>query len=193
MSSAVTYGGVSGHILRRLIHLSIIITPFYYYAYLPQRYSLAQRHQFLYCWIAMVVIVELIRVRHRFIIFGQRRYEENRFSALGWTLVSLGVVFLFSPGMAYSLPIITACALADPLMGELRLRKFSPHKVSFIGMLVIFLIWLGAVFYFDLPFWLIGVMPPLTVLVERPTLHWIDDNALMLLVPLAVILIHHHH
>ncbi|WP_235379174.1 hypothetical protein [Candidatus Coxiella mudrowiae] len=59
----------------------------------------------------------------------------------------------------------------------------------FLGVVVVMLIWWLASSWFKID-WLLGLlMGPLVVMVEWRNFQWIDDNALMMLIPLLVILI----
>ena len=71
----------------------------------------------------------------------------------------------------------------------MRLRYMDPRWVMMVGALLVLAIWLGCAFYFGIPYWLAFIIAPITILAEWPTFSWIDDNALMMLVPLAAVLL----
>ena len=50
-------------------------------------------------------------------------------------------------------------------------------------------IWLGCGYFLGTPYWMAILMGPVTMAAELPKLKWIDDNATMLLIPAAVVLI----
>lgn|SRR3990167_9491483 len=186
MLNEITQGGVAGHVARRLIHLSILVTPFLYYFFLLPQFSVLFAHGVLIVIITGVLAFEFIRIRFGFVLFGQRYYEEDRVSAFAWTISSLCVLFLFSPSIALSLPIVTACALVDPLMGEMRLRRLPASLTLGLGFFLVLFIWLLSVTHLGIPWWFAWFAATVTILVEYPSFQWIDDNALMLLVPLLL-------
>jgi len=144
---------------------------------------------FLWLLFLLILFLEIIRLITKFQIFGQRSYERVRVSAFAWGALSLLLVLIGSP-QPYGYPIIAACALGDPLVGELRLRSIRPLYVVAIGFIFILMIWLLAWYYLQTPWWWGLIMAPITVAVEWPQLKWIDDNALMQLVPLTLYLLY---
>jgi len=187
----VTKGGKRGHLLRRLIHISIIFIPIFYYFFAKPSFSSHALTYFLSFFIVTVLLFEWIRIKYRIVFFAQRAHEANQFSAFGWTMISIALVLLLSPTPQFAFPIIFNCALADPVMGEMRMRSISPYFVFLAGLCVVGLVWfffanLNGFSYYYL------CLAPLIVAVEFPTLKWIDDNALMMLVPLVVVCIAAH-
>ncbi|MFW0097500.1 MAG: hypothetical protein AB8Z31_02865 [Coxiella endosymbiont of Haemaphysalis qinghaiensis] len=59
----------------------------------------------------------------------------------------------------------------------------------FLGVAVVVIIWWLATWWFKIDWLLVLLMGPLAVMVEWSNSSWIDDNALMMSVPLSVILI----
>jgi len=51
------------------------------------------------------------------------------------------------------------------------------------------LIWLGAWLAFGTPLWMAILLAPVCMISEWPRLRYIDDNATMILIPLALVLI----
>jgi len=62
-------------------------------------------------------------------------------------------------------------------------------KVNIIGIAGAALIWLLCWHLVATPLVLVAIMAPLVVAAESPRLKWIDDNATMLLIPAAALLI----
>lgn len=185
-----------GHLLRRVIHISVGIIPFIYYWYGNTILSwLHIRIQTLI--IAMIIIVALmegVRLSRNWIIFGQRQYESKTISSIAWTFVSVGLVVLFTPkigphGAGYGVPLIWSLCLGDPIMGEARILNLPTYIVIISGLIIVSLVWLLSAYFLGAPWWIIPLIVPITVLSELINLSWIDDNATMLLIPLAVILI----
>ena len=70
-----------------------------------------------------------------------------------------------------------------------RWRTSGLRTAILIGGAVSYAIWLGCTFYLDTPLMASILLAPLTVIGELPRTNVIDDNATMLLIPLAGILI----
>ena len=178
-----TKGQWCGHWFRRAIHVSMAAIPFLYYHYAKQTPWL------LLGALLLVALLEFFRLRFKFVFFGQREYEQRKISAFAWGMAGIILVLGFSPAPAYSIAIIVSCALGDPLIGEL--RRFTTKKwlINLIGCLCVMLVWLVCALAFGLSPWLVLFLPILTVFAEQIDLPWIDDNALMLLLPLLAILL----
>ena len=178
----------AAHVMRRLIHLSIWVVPCFYYYFLVPHTQPKIRDLLILSFIFLVFLFEKFRIRMRLVLFGQRFYEATRISAFAWTMLSLSLVLMLSPSVDFAMPIIATCALVDPLLGEMRLRHVK-KSVSFgVGLVLALLIWIvcGLHYHFSLWFVFLG---PVAVIAEWPTLKWIDDNALMMLLPLVFVLI----
>lgn len=187
-------GGTAGHVLRRAVHLSMLIVPILYYWYgnsLAATVAL-NREQLLGIILLLIVIGEIIRLWFGWTFVGQRSYEANRVSALTWSALAVGLVLLLAPaigpqGAAYGVPIIWAMSLTDPLLGEMRRYRIAKLTTALAGIICVAIVWGIASVWLATPWWLIPIMAPITVAVEWPSLRWIDDNALMLVIPLALV------
>jgi hypothetical protein len=76
-------------------------------------------------------------------------------------------------------------------MGEARRHHWPTPLILLIGLAIATGVWLLAVLWLGAPAWLLPFIPPLTILGEWFKLPLIDDNAVMLLLPLAFIEILH--
>ena len=137
----------------------------------------------------LVAVLEALRLKFRWVLFGQRQYEKTRLSAFAWTMFGLVLVLYFSPTREYSIAIILGCALGDPLLGELRQFIKQTWLVTVLGWLFLLGLWLVCAFCFDFVWWLAPLLATLTVWVEGLNIPWVDDNVLMLLTPLFVIIL----
>ncbi len=187
----MSIGGMRGHLLRRGVHLSMSLLPFIYFAYGEQvadalGLSLDQV-------VASVLLVAMtgegIRLRLGFTVFGQRDYEANQISALAWGAIGVGMVFLLAPTEAYAWPLILSLSLGDPLMGELRRKGMASRQVMLVSTFALLVIWLVAWAQFGTPLWMAVLLAPVCMASEWPRLTYIDDNATMVLIPLALVLI----
>ena len=186
----LSVGGVSGHLLRRGIHLAMSFLPFLYFEFgedVADTVSLSLE-QVVSSVILVAIAGETLRLRMGWTIVGQRSYEAKQVSALAWGALGVGLVFLLTPDASYAYPLILSLSLGDPLLGELRRKGASTQTVVWAGIIGIALIWAACAMLVATPWLLVPLMAPICVAAEWPRLRYIDDNATMLLIPLAVIL-----
>jgi len=187
----LSVGGVSGHLLRRGIHLAMSFLPFLYFEFgedVADMVSLTLE-QVVSCVILLAIFGEALRLRMGWTVVGQRSYEAKQVSALAWGALGVGMVFLLTPDPAYAYPLILSLSLGDPLLGELRRKGSSTQTVILAGVIGIAVIWAGCAYLVETPWLFVPLMAPICVAAEWPRLRYIDDNATMLLIPLAVVLI----
>jgi hypothetical protein len=184
-------GGMRGHLLRRGIHLSMSALPFVYFTYgedVAEALGLS-----LDRLVASIVLLAMLgegaRLRLGFTVFGQRDYEATQISALAWGAFGVGMVFLLAPTEAYAWPLILSLSLGDPLMGELRRKGMDTRNVMLVSTLALLVIWLAAWSQFGTPLWMAVLLAPVCMIAEWPRLTYIDDNATMVLIPLALVMI----
>ena len=193
-------GGRKGHIFRRFFHISMIAIPWLYYVHgeaIGDLVSLSPT-QFISMFGLVAILLESLRIKFGILIVGQREYEKHQTSALAWGALSIVLTLVaLSPwegsGNTHAgwltIPIILSLALGDPSMGEARRMGLDNRTVYAIGTIVCGLIWLACGYFFGTPYWMALLMGPLTMAAELPKLKWIDDNATMLLIPLATVLL----
>ena len=118
----LSIGGMSGHVFRRIFHISMFIIPYIYFEFgedvaeiigytLPEVVSLV---------IIVAILGEALRLKVGLTVFGQREYEAKQVSALAWGGFAVGMVLLLAPVKEYAYPLILSLAFGDPFMGELR-------------------------------------------------------------------------
>lgn len=186
----ITKGGVIGYLLRRITHVASILIPVCYYNFDGLFKPIAHFinvEQLILAVLIIMMMLESLRLRHSWKLIGQRNYETYSLSGFVWSLCGsfLVVLTLKQPGLAFA--IIVSYSMGDPLMGEMRRAHFRPTTVIVIALSVITIIWLIFMSYYNLPLWFAFIMPALSIAAEWPKLSWIDDNALMQLVPLVVV------
>jgi len=184
-------GGMRGHLLRRGIHVSMAALPFVFFEYGATFAGAVDLsvEQLVSAVILVVLVAEGIRLKLSITVFGQRAYEAHQISALAWGALGVGFVFLLAPTEAYAWPLVVSLALGDPLMGELRRKGIGSKQVMAMATLTLLLIWLGAWLAFGTPLWMAILLAPVCMISEWPRLRYIDDNATMILIPLALVLI----
>lgn len=181
------------HVLRRMIHLSMGITPYLYYWHGQQIagfFSLSL-NQFLLIILVAGLLFEVIRIKKGFLLISQRDYERGHPSALFWSIVGIVMTFYWVPrlgyqGAALGAPIVFSMVIGDPLLGELRRLGVQIWVAALLGYLAIFAVWGLCYWGLGTPGGLCPVMPFLIVLAEMMPLKWIDDNFAMLALPLAL-------
>ena len=185
----LSVGGTSGHIFRRLFHLAMCVLPILYFEVgenVADSVGLTLDEI-----VASVVIVaalgEALRLKMGFTVFGQREYESQQVSALARGALAIGLVFLITPTKAYAYPLILTLTFGDPFMGELRRRGVDSCSVIAYACVLVLAIWLLCWYMFDTPLVACLIVAPIAVFSETPRLRYIDDNATMLLIPLAVV------
>tara|TARA_B100001093_G_scaffold519209_1_gene607160 strand:+ start:8330 stop:8953 length:624 start_codon:yes stop_codon:yes gene_type:complete len=187
----LSVGGMSGHIFRRSIHVGMILLPWIYFEHgemISDKLGLTLP-QFVSTMVFILFILEALRLQFGITIFGQREYEANQISALGWGAFGIGIVFVMAPVEAYAWPIILSLSLGDPFLGEMRRRGMSTRDVVLSSTALLILVWLACWHLFGTPWWLAFFFAPLCVASEWPRLRYIDDNATMVLIPLGMILL----
>jgi hypothetical protein len=192
--SQTIIGGSLGYWSRRIIHIAIGFIPIlYYWEKTPvENFFLLSLEQIISIIVVLIITLDIARQKRGWLIFGQRHYEAKQFSALAWTTFAVGLVLLSAPKIGVNdagvgAPIIWALCLTDPLMGEFRKKKFSKAIILLSGSLVVTSIWLISVIWLATPWWFIIFLVPVTVMAEWFKIPGIDDNAVILLLPLAVI------
>ncbi len=190
-------GGRYGHYVRRFVHLGMGVFPWMFYFQgeaVSSPFSMTPV-QFVTSCVALVCVVEILRLYIGIPIFGQREYELRQPSAVAWGAVSMGLVFLTLPDAgpnrhigALGLPIIWTLIISDPIIGEIRRADLGERAAWTFGLASAWVVWICCGYFFSTPWILVLMMPPVCIAAERPQLKWLDDNATMQLIPLAVIL-----
>jgi len=187
-------GGFGGHAFRRFTHVSMTAIPFVFYLYgqdFADIVSLDDK-QLVSAICMLILFAELIRIRLGIVIFGQREYEADQISALAWGGLAVSLALLLAPGEGegleagvYGIPLIVGLTLVDPIMGEIKRIKQDLKLAIYAGLAVSYAVWLGCHFWLGTDIVAAILLAPLTVLGELPKTKDIDDNATMILFPLA--------
>lgn len=175
-------------VLRRAVHVSTPAFLAYYLLPDPLWEGGITRTEGLLIALAVVLVFEAARMAFKIRIPGMREYEYRRTSAAAWAALGMVFTFLFFP-FEYAAPAFLGMGWVDPLIGELRKRD-SP-LYPWLPTIVYFLLVLTALSL------LVGIGPGVmvaslaaTVLgigVERLRTRYVDDDFLMLVVPLVAI------
>ena len=174
-----TRGGQAGHLSRRLIHIAMLLIPIAYYYWgesLARQLSMPAPALVLVV-LLLVLIFEFVRLHFKLVVFAQRQHEALHISSFAWGAIAVAIVLIVLPQPIFAIPVVTACAIVDPLIGELRLRHYAPWLVALIGFAMTLLIWLLADVWLPMPWWLPFVLAVVTVAAEWPNFKWIDDTS----------------
>ena len=195
-------GGCGGLAFRRLTHVSMAAIPLIYYTRgddLAGYFSGGLDELVSYVFL-LVLVIEAVRLRFGIVIVGQREYESKQISAFAWGAFA-GCLALLVTGMEpfasgsgiksgiYGIPLIFGLTFVDPLMGEIKRQKQDMRLAIITGLAASSAIWIGCSFWIGTPLWTCILLAPLTVLGELPRIKYIDDNATMILLPLAGLLL----
>lgn len=176
------------HIVRRSTHLC---APLFlvYYLFPGDMWGLGVSPEIaVLIVLALVLVVEAIRLATGRTYYGLRTYEKNQLSAYAWAGIGITAAFLFFP------PVFVICAVVglgwvDPLIGELRMRKKKTYPA------------LPLVVYFMLVFCCMQVFSDINIFVqvflgclaavsaikiEAWKMKYVDDDFLMLIIPLVI-------
>lgn len=183
------------HVIRRFIHINQVWYPILFYYFLNRFPNNQDRIYIVVAGItALILVLEIIRLFLKLKIFGQRDHEKEHISSFAWAALAMSLVFFFCPqigiaGAALGLPLIWSMALIDPVIGEMRIRKYNTWAIGLMGLILTYFIWLASSIVLKTPWFFATILPPIIIFSESIRSRWIDDNALMLLLPLAVIYI----
>ena len=187
-------GGFGGHAFRRFTHVSMTAIPFVYYLYGQDVADIVslEAQQLVSVVCILILFAEAIRIRLGIVIFGQREYEAAQISALAWGGLAVSLALMLAPGEGegleagiYGIPLIVGLTLVDPLMGEIKRIKKDLKLAIYFGLLMSYAVWLTCYFWLGTDIRAAILLAPLTVLGELPKTKDIDDNATMILFPLA--------
>jgi len=196
-----TVGGKRGHIVRRIYHVIIFgVAPVLFYILEDLAEVWNTTCVKIISVLTMVVIVlEALRLKRGIVVFAMREYERNVISANFWGTFGVCLIMLaapYRPGVDSATfkdkvwigaPIIWSLGAVDPLIGELKHRNWSLLKRSFLGAIVALVIFVISYFTVDTPWWFSLIYPEMIVIAEYGGgVLRIDDNGLMLLLPLLM-------
>ncbi len=192
-------GGFRGHALRRATHMVMALIPLIYYGRGVEisDYLGMNPEQLVSTIIITLIIIEALRIKMGIVVIGQREYEAKQISALAWGGLAVALALLIAPddgktGLEsglYGIPLIFGLTFVDPIMGEIKRKKQNLKLAIWAGMLTSYGVWIGCHFWIGTPLVISLLLAPLTVLGEVPSLKYIDDNATMVLIPLAALMI----
>lgn len=177
-----------GQLVRRIVHLSTPVFLVYYFLPDPLWDGGLRRLLGLLLLLAAVLVAEGLRLIFRPRIVGMRDYEETQISAGAWAAIGMTVAFVFFP-LGYSAPALMGMGWIDPLMGDM--RKAGSAYYPYMPMLAYFfiaLVSMSAIMGLSAEVLAASIVAtPVAILAERMKSRIVDDDFLMIVVPLIVI------
>jgi dolichol kinase len=136
----------------------------------------------------LLLVSEAVRLHSGRTFFGLREYEGRQLSAYTWAGIGMTMALILFP-MAFVICAVVGMGWTDPLIGELRQKWKKAYPA--LPILVYFTITISCLRIFsDISLWsqffLAGIATAVALLSERPALKYVDDDFLMLMVPLLV-------
>jgi len=142
--------------------------------------------------IVFAIILEILRLKNKVSsehFFGLRFYEKNRVGSYLFFGVAILILLMFFP-QQIAIPCILCACIADPIMGESRIRlgeKWT-YLIGFIICSFFFIVtWYRADFWILIAVTFIGTTGALFGEVKK--LWWIDDDFMIQILPAILLLL----
>lgn len=177
--------GREWHLVRRFVHVLLSIAALYYW--LPDPLIEGFRKWYLLIiGLAIIALIEFLRFRKRVSLPWLRPYEEGRIASHTYAAVSTVIVLTLAPDIIGA-PAIVGMALADPVAGELRMRKISGRRVraltGIVYGLIAFRVMMTISTDFAIVLPLVTIMSIVAVISENPDYKYFDDDFTMIAFP----------
>jgi hypothetical protein len=175
-----------GQVLRRLVHVCAPVFLVYYYLPDPVFPGFVGKQPGLILFLAVILVIEALRLYFSPHIIGMRDYENHRVSAAAWTAVALTITLTFFP-VQIAVPVVLGMGWVDPIMGIMRAKKSKYYPaVPVIIYFILMIVPLG--FFFGLtPLVILASMVAtfLGIMSEIKKNWYLDDDFLMIIIPLV--------
>ncbi|MBU4032710.1 MAG: hypothetical protein KKD98_07940 [Candidatus Thermoplasmatota archaeon] len=176
-----------GHAFRRIFHLCGPFVLVYYL--MPNGFLGISRNGWVLLSLTGLIILEAIRLSTGRVFFGLRDYEAGQLSAYAWGGIGVTIALLLFP-MPFVICAVAGLSWADPLIGEMRKKKMMNHYPALPLGVYFSIVTICLLIFSDMkliPVLILGVVGSMTAIaIEKPK--WpIDDDFLMLVVPLVAI------
>lgn len=169
-----------------MLHLCAPVILVYYI--FPEVIFGLKKESWLILGFAGFFLLEVIRLYRGKLYFGMREYERKRLSAYTWAGIGMFLGFLFFP-MPFVVCSLLGLCWTDPIIGEMRIREKMRYYPGLPLMVYFFIVFICMWIFSDLSLlamFILGAVGSVTaVAVEKPKLP-VDDDFLMLFVPLLV-------
>jgi hypothetical protein len=170
---------------RRALHVAVSASVLYWW--FPERVDEVglTRDQLVWGGVAVMLVLEALRLGRRRIVFPMREYERRRLGGHAWLVLGCALAVVFFEQRVAMLTVL-GTTLVDPLIGELRGRGHA-RAAPFVGLVA----WVGQAVAWvllvplDTPWLLIPVGAAVAVAAEAVDVPHIDDNFMMNIAPLV--------
>lgn len=188
--------GDTWRIFRRLAHGLVALGAGYYWLPDPLFISFIPRWFGVLAAVILAGAIEWTRLRRRKILPGMRYYEKTRIGSYFYAVTGVAVLLLFFQPYI-SVPCIIGMAFADPVAGELRIRR-NPRWLCFLitGIFYFAIVFISSMIFGGNWFTAAGVLPlsaalavittPVALASESIRIKYLDDDFNMLLFPAFV-------
>jgi hypothetical protein len=173
--------------VRRLVHLCLPVL-LLYYVFPQDTWIGIDKRLVLLGALFVFLVFEFVRLGYQVRIFGTRDYEMDNIAAYLWAGIGFTVAFLFFD-FVIVVPAVLGMAWIDPLNGTLRTRNSGLYPwLPFACYLVLAAATLSIVSSFHpLSVVLIATVGAVSAIAaEHKRIRYVDDDFLMLVVPLVV-------
>ncbi|MDD1766066.1 MAG: hypothetical protein LUO84_06410 [Methanomassiliicoccales archaeon] len=178
----------TGRVLRRIVHVSTPLFLVYYFLPDPLWTGGPTRVLTLIVIMAVVLIAEVLRLAYKPKIIGMREYEKYQVSAAAWAGIGMTITFLFFP-FGYAAPAFMGMGWVDPVIGDLRRKSSSLYPyVPLVLYFLIAIVSMSVIIGPSIKVIIASLLAtPAAIWAERLKSKYVDDDFLMMVVPLIVI------
>jgi dolichol kinase len=173
--------------IRRIIHCLLALAPVYYLLPVDLPMLGVRRWVLLIAFIAIIALIEAIRLPKGIMIMGLRPHEKNQIASFVWAAAGITAALWFFPHDIATV-VILGMAFVDPLSGELRSHGVGTWRNIGASLLAYFGICLTILFLANdrlLPALLVmaAVGTVIAVGSEQFKSVYVDDDFLMVCAP----------
>jgi hypothetical protein len=175
-----------GAALRKLVHLSTPAFLVYYFLPSPLWEGGPTPQLALIAVLIIVLAFELARLIFGIKVIGMRPYEKEQISAAAWAGIALTIAFLFFP-IELAAPVIFGMALVDPVISKIRKTKWYPTAPYLLHLAIMIAI---TILLTNLQIWTVlalAITSAVALVAEGVKTRYVDDDFLMIVVPLIVL------
>lgn len=172
--------------IRRLVHICLPVL-LLYYAVPEDTWLGIDKRVVLLSVLFLLLVFEFVRLAQQIRVFGTRDYEMDNIAAYLWAGIGFTVAFL-AFDFTLVVPAVLGMAWVDPVSGQLRGRGRLYPWLPFGSYLLIAIVSLALLSSFDpLKIIAIAVVGAASgIAAEHWRIRFVDDDFLMLVVPLVL-------
>jgi hypothetical protein len=176
-----------GHIFRRLFHICGPLVLVYYI--MPSTFLWIPKNGLVLLTLAGLLIIEVVRLYTGKIFFGLRDYEKGQLSAYTWAGIGVTIGFFFFPS-AFVICSVAGLSWVDPLIGEMRTRDKMTYYPALPLCIYFFIVVACLMLVSEIiiaSVLVLGIVGSMTAIAVEQLKLPIDDDFLMLIIPLIIL------